>query len=109
MRLGSCPACEAKDADIAFLRGQVEKLQDRALGMADPLLEARLAQATRLAQPRPPEDPKAAEIRTHNLQKLRQQRGDRAIVDPDDRQPIPRKPRPTDAAAVEAAFEDVAR
>jgi hypothetical protein len=107
MRLGSCSACEAKDADIAFLRSQVEKLQDRALGMADPLLQARLAQAARIGAPRDPEPQQPpATPRTGSLQKLRRHlAAGLRRPDADEGMPIPRTPKPEDAEAVEASFE----
>ena len=61
MRLGSCPACKSKDSEIAFLRSQVTSLQEqnrelqgKALNLADPLLDARLAFAAAPATPSTP-------------------------------------------------------
>lgn len=71
MRLGgSCDACAAKDSEITYLREQNKALTDKVLAVVDPALEARRAQALRMAQapapgnpPRPPARMSPADIR----------------------------------------------
>jgi len=61
MRLGSCPACNSKDSEIAFLRtlvGQINEqkatLEAKVCQLADPLIDARLAFAAAPATPSTP-------------------------------------------------------
>lgn len=79
MNIGSCAACKSKDSEIEFLRGEVVALRERLTNMVDPLLQARLAAASRTEPPKPRDTPPPI---PRSPQMIRATRSDRPPQEP---------------------------